>query len=64
MKQRGWTEQQINEAISLGKSYSASNNITPSNGATRYIHPNTGRSVVIDNVTKNIIHVGGDSFKY
>ena len=64
MKQRGWTEQQINEAIKFKDSYSAPNNISPSNGATRYIHPTTGRSIVIDNVTKGLLHVGGDGFKY
>ena len=64
MNQRGWTEQQINEAMISGKQYSAPNNINPSNGATRYVHPNTGRSVVIDNTTRSILHVGGDGFKY
>jgi hypothetical protein len=64
MKQRGWTEQQINEAIYNGKSYPAPNNINPNNGATRYVHPITGRSVVIDNITRRILHVGGDGFKY
>jgi hypothetical protein len=64
MRQRGWTEQQINEAIHTGKSYPASNNISPNNGATRYVHPITGHSVVIDNVTGKILHIGGDRFKY
>lgn len=64
MIQRGWTKQQITEAILNGDSYSAINNINPSNGATRYVHPLTGRSVVIDNITGNILHIGGDGFKY
>jgi hypothetical protein len=64
MKQRGWTEQQINEALYSGDSYSAPNNISPNNGATRYVHPTTGRSIVIDNVTGRILHVGGDGFLY
>lgn len=64
MSRRGWTEQQINEAMISGKQYSAPNNINPNNGATRYVHPNTGRSVVIDNTTGSILHVGGDEFKY
>jgi len=64
MEQRGWTEQQIDEAIFKGESYPAPNNINPNNGATRYVHPITGRSVVIDNVTGKILHVGGDGFKY
>jgi len=64
MNQRGWTEQQINEAILFGDSYSAPNNINQGHGATRYVHPTTGRSIVIDNVTRQIIHVGGDGFLY
>jgi len=64
MKQRGWTEQQIDEAIFKGESYPAPNNINPNNGATRYVHPTTGRSVVVDNATGKILHVGGDGFKY
>ena len=64
MKQRGWTVQQINEALYSNDSYSAPNNISPNNGATRYVHPTTGRSIVIDNVTGRILHVGGDGFLY
>lgn len=33
-------------------------------GITRYVHPETGRSVVVDDVSKEVIHVGGDGFKY
>jgi hypothetical protein len=29
-----------------------------------YLHPETGRSVVVDDVTREVIHVGGDAFKY
>lgn len=64
MKQRGWTEQQINEALHSCESYPAPNNISPNNGATRYVHPTTGRSIVIDNVSGRILHVGGDGFLY
>ncbi len=32
--------------------------------ATRYINPTTGQSVVLDDVTKEVIHVGGPGFKY
>lgn len=34
------------------------------NPATRFIHPKTGQSVVIDDVTGQVIHVGGPGFKY
>jgi hypothetical protein len=64
MERRGWTPTQIDEALASGKQFSASNNVNPGNGATRYVHPQTGRSVVIDNKTREVIHVGGDGFKY
>ena len=38
--------------------------VNPANGATRFVNPATGRSVVIDNVTNVVIHVGGDGFAY
>ena len=60
MSQRGWTERQINDAILNGNSYPAPNNINPSNNATRYVHPSTGRSIVIDSVNGNLLHIGGD----
>jgi len=31
-------------------------------GATRFVNPTTGRSVVVDNVTSEVIHVGADGF--
>lgn len=38
---------------------------TGKNGpATRYVHPRTGKSIVIDNKTNEIFHVGGEWFKY
>ncbi|MFO1430578.1 MAG: colicin E5-related ribonuclease [Candidatus Competibacteraceae bacterium] len=64
MAKRGWTEQQINEAIAAGAKKPAQNFINKDNSATRYVHPETGRSVVIDDVTGEVIHVGGDGFKY
>jgi RHS repeat-associated protein len=64
LAQRGWTPQQISEAIAFGQRFTATNNINPANGATRYVHPITGRSVVVDNVTGEVIHVGGTGFVY
>lgn len=64
MHRRGWTADQIDEAIQQGHRIAAVNNVNPSNGATRFIHPTTGRSVVLDNVTVEVIHVGGDGFVY
>jgi hypothetical protein len=64
MSQRGWTPDQITEAILNGQQFAAVNNVNPGNASTRYVHPMTGRSVVVDNVTKEVIHVGGDGFLY
>lgn len=64
MKQRGWMESQIDEAMVRGEQFKAPNNVNPANGATRYVHPGTGRSVVVDDVTGELLHVGGDGFKY
>ena len=64
MKVRGWTPAQITEAMQAGGAVPAVNNVNPGNPATRYIHPATGRSVVVDDVTSEVIHVGGDGFVY
>ena len=64
MARRGWAPQQISEAIQNGQQFPAVNNVNPGNVATRYVHPTTGRSVVVDDVTKEVIHVGGEGFVY
>jgi hypothetical protein len=60
MRKRGWTEAQILEALQTQP--------IPTRGkrgpATRYVHPRTGRSVVVDNATGEVFHVGGDGFEY
>jgi RHS repeat-associated protein len=63
MMARGWTDDMIREAVVSGRQAPAINKAT-GNAATRYIHPRTNQSVVIDNVTKEIIHVGGPGFRY
>ena len=64
MAKRGWTPDQITEAMQGRQTFPATNLVNNGNSATRYVHPTTGRSVVIDDVTKEVIHVGGDGFKY
>ena len=60
MKARGWTDEQLAEALATPP--------TPAQGkngpASRYVHPTTGRSVVVDDATGEIFHVGGDGFLY
>jgi hypothetical protein len=60
MAKRGWTEAQIEEALRTPG--------IPTRGkrgpATRYVHPRTRRSVVVDDLTREVFHVGGDGFEY
>ena len=63
MQQRGWTEPQVKEAFENGQQFPALNKAT-GGPATRYVHPKTGQSVVIDDATGQPIHFGGPGFKY
>mgnify|MGYP000904107614 CR=1 FL=1 len=60
MSQRGWTEVQILEAMQT-KPISVPGKLGP---ALRYVHPVTGKSVVVDAMTGEIFHVGGEGFRY
>jgi hypothetical protein len=60
MLRRGWTEQQLREAMARPGIAARGKN----GPATRYIHPVSGKSVIVDNVTKEIFHVGGEGYKY
>ncbi len=60
MARRGWTDQQIREAM-LTPGIAAVGKNGP---ATRYVHPVTGKSVVVDNATGEIFHVGGEGYIY
>ena len=63
MGPRGWTPQQIDEAIQGGQQIPAINKAT-GNPAIRYVSPTTGQSVVVDTATGEVIHVGGPGFQY
>ena len=60
MAARGWTDQQVQEAFAttplpaLGKH----------GPALRYVHPTTGKSVVVDAATGEIFHVGAAGYRY
>jgi hypothetical protein len=60
MARRGWTERQIVEALQT-QGIAVHGKRGP---ATRYVHPGTGRSVVVDDATGEVFHVGGDGFEY
>jgi hypothetical protein len=64
MQNHGWIPEQITEAIQRGQAVPAVNLVNPGNTATRYVHPTTSRSVVVDDATGEVIHVGGDGFVY
>lgn len=59
----GETGDAIQEAMESGQQVKAVNKAT-GNPATRYVHPTTGQSVGVDDVTGEVIHVGGPGFKY
>jgi hypothetical protein len=63
MDARGWTPEQIDEAAKSGSRIDAINRYTGA-PATRYVNPTTGRSVVIDDATGEVVHVGADGFSY
>lgn len=63
MGARGWDNKAVQEAMRSGKQVRATNKAN-GNPATRYIHPTTGQSMVVDDVTGEVIHVGGPGFKY
>lgn len=54
MRKRGWTEQEVREALATSG--------IPSQGkhgpAMRHVHPHTGKSVVVDVATGEVFHVG------
>lgn len=56
MQQRGWTADQITDAIQNGQKFPAVNNVNLGDAAIRHVHPTTGRSVVVDTVTEEVIH--------
>ncbi|HEY8667184.1 MAG TPA: colicin E5-related ribonuclease [Tepidisphaeraceae bacterium] len=60
MQQRGWTEKEIREAL-LGATVPAIGKKGP---ATRFIHPTTGKSLVVDNATGEIFHLGKAGYQY
>ncbi len=61
MQNRGWTPQQIDSAVQYGNRIEAINKATGA-PATRYINPDTGASVIIDNTNNTVIQVGRPDF--
>lgn len=64
MRDRGWTNDTITEAIAYGRRFPAPNKVRPQGTATRYVHPRTGKSVVVDDQTYDVLHIGNNNCKY
>jgi hypothetical protein len=63
MAKRKWTIQDIDDAINKGKSSSAQNRLNPENPAMRYEHPTTGKGVILDMKTREVIQIEGPDFQ-
>ena len=63
MSKRGWTKTQIQQAVRGGQQVRAINKAN-GNPATRYVHPKTVQSVVVDDVTGDVLQVGGPGFSF
>ena len=60
MRKRGWTEAELREALAT----TAFPAVGKGGPAMRYVHPTTGNSVVVDQATGEIFHVGGEGYEY
>jgi hypothetical protein len=60
MQKRRWTEQEIREALATPA--------IPTRGrkgpALRFVHPVTGKSVIMDATSLEIFHVGAEGYHY
>jgi RHS repeat-associated protein len=66
MAKRGWTVEEINQTISTGvrATHTDVNYLNAGNPMSIITNPQTGKSLIIDNVTKEIIMLGQKGFKY
>jgi len=62
MNSREWTLEEIDNTISTGEQTPAPNNINKGNPAVRYTNPETGRYVVRDETTKEILQISGKRY--
>jgi len=60
MKGRGWSEAQIIEALAT-TTLAARGKL---GSAMRYVHPMTGKSLVVDAASGEIFHLGDEGFIY
>jgi hypothetical protein len=62
MLQRGWTSEDISSVIQDGEQFPAPNFVNPGNSATRFVDTTTGRFVVRDDVTNEILQISRSGF--
>lgn len=66
MVSRGWTREGILDTIQQGQeggtTYSAINKAT-GGAATEFVNPSTGRFVVVDNTTNQVLQISGPGFQ-
>ena len=60
MQRREWTDVELLEALMTIPLHANGKK----GAALRYVHPRTGKSVVIDAASHEIFHVGGEGFRY
>jgi hypothetical protein len=62
IRKREWDLDEITETTSRGKKFPAPNNVNPGNTATRYENPRTGKYIVRDDKTGDILQLGRRDF--
>ena len=61
MASRGWTAEEVVDTVQNGRAYSVLNKAT-GGAATEYVNPASGKFVVVDNATKQVLQVSGPEF--
>ncbi len=66
MTKRGWSFDDVKNTLAGGKwsPHSGTNFLNPGNSMSLVTNSSTGMSLVIDNVTKEVIQLGSKGFKF
>lgn len=62
IEKRKWTADQITNTLKTGKRTKATNKVNKGNRAIMYTNPKTGKFLVRDEVTKEILQISDDNF--
>jgi RHS repeat-associated protein len=63
MAERGWTQQDIQNVYQNGSTSTAIDRTAGGQPATQYLDPATGKFIVVNNTTGNVIQVSGPGFR-